>query len=61
MHGFVMHKKLYQKLKSVADPFEYMKYQKEQADKKFEEQRQNRITLKNKIKPKVNLYLLQIN
>jgi len=29
LHGYVMHKKLYNKLKNVANPFEYEQFHKE--------------------------------
>ena len=53
MHGYMMHIKMYNKLKDIHDPFAYEKYRKERITKKLEEDRQNRITLPKK-KPKVN-------
>lgn len=52
LHGFLMKIKMYNKLKSVNDPFAYEKYKQEQIKKKIEDQR-NRIIVPVK-KPKVN-------
>lgn len=51
MHGYIMHFKLYNKLKSLSDPFEYERFRKQKIQEKLEEKSKNRISLK-KIKGK---------
>lgn len=58
MHGFFMHAKLYARLQSVADPFAYDKWKKEQVKKKIADKRKSRITMQRRL-PKVNADLAQ--
>ncbi|KAJ4716803.1 Nucleolar protein 10-like [Melia azedarach] len=53
MHGFFVDYRLYKKAKALVDPFAYETYIEEQKQRKLEEQRASRITLKRKL-PKVN-------
>ncbi|XP_006423766.2 nucleolar protein 10 [Citrus clementina] len=53
MHGFFVDYRLYKKAKALVDPFAYESYIEEQKQKKLEQQRASRITLKRKL-PKVN-------
>lgn len=43
MHGFFVDIRLYRKAKSIADPFAYEQYRKDQVRKKIEEDRTNRV------------------
>ncbi|KAK7504031.1 hypothetical protein BaRGS_00004763 [Batillaria attramentaria] len=43
MHGFFVDIRLYRKAKSIADPFAYEEYRKDQVRKKIEEDRTNRV------------------
>lgn len=51
MHGFFVDFKLYEKAKSIANPFAYEEYKKKQIEAKFEAQRKTRISTS---LPKVN-------
>ncbi|XP_031281010.1 nucleolar protein 10-like [Pistacia vera] len=53
MHGFFIDYRLYKKAKAIADPFAYETHKEEQKQRKLEEQRASRITLKRKL-PNVN-------
>lgn len=53
MHGYLMHLKLYNKLKMVSEPFKYEAYRKEQVKEKLAKDTKERIVIKNKGK-KVN-------
>lgn len=53
MHGFFVDYRLYKKAKALVDPFAYDFYIEEQKQRKLEQQRASRITLKRKL-PKVN-------
>lgn len=53
MHGFFVDYRLYKKAKALMDPFAYDLYIEEQKQRKLEQQRASRITLKRKL-PKVN-------
>jgi ribosome biogenesis protein ENP2 len=53
MHGFFMDIRLYKQVRAALDPFEYKNYIKERVQKKLEEERSQRITIKRKT-PKVN-------
>ncbi len=53
MHGFFMDIRLYKQVRAALDPFEYKNYIKERVQKKLEEERSQRITIKRRT-PKVN-------
>lgn len=53
MHGYLIDMKLYYKLKSLAEPFDFNEYRKERVKKKMEEKAAERITIRKKL-PKVN-------
>ena len=53
MHGFFVDNRLYQKAKSVADPFAYETYRQKRIAQKMEEERKSRISLAKRL-PKVN-------
>ena len=53
MHGFFMHAKLHARLMSVADPFAYERWKKEQVQRKIKERRKSRITVRRRL-PAVN-------
>lgn len=53
MHGFFVDNRLYQKAKSIADPFAYETYRAKRVAEKLEEERKSRISVVRKL-PKVN-------
>ncbi|KAH7387446.1 hypothetical protein KP509_16G023700 [Ceratopteris richardii] len=53
MHGFFIDHRLYNKAKSMVDPFAYETYRKQRIQEKLDAERANRITIKRKL-PKVN-------
>ncbi|XP_037024308.1 nucleolar protein 10 [Bradysia coprophila] len=53
MHGFFIDIRLYNKARSVVEPFEFDKYRKEKVRQKIESSRPNRLTIKSNL-PKVN-------
>jgi ribosome biogenesis protein ENP2 len=57
MHGFFVDLRLYQKAKSIADPFEYEAHRRAQISAKMEKQRSSRISAVNRKVPKVNAAL----
>ncbi|EDO37775.1 predicted protein [Nematostella vectensis] len=57
MHGFFMDMRLYQKAKTIAEPFAYEEYRKKRIQEKIEEERANRVRLKKL--PKVNRSLAE--
>lgn len=56
MHGFFMDNRLYQRVKSVAEPFTYDEWKKSQRRKAIEEKKAQRINIRTK-QPKVNQQL----
>jgi len=60
MHGYFIEMRAYQKLLSVADPFAYERYRKEQISQKLNSLREKRIQLnETKALPKVNKDLVK--
>ncbi|XP_064605432.1 LOW QUALITY PROTEIN: nucleolar protein 10-like [Liolophura sinensis] len=57
MHGFFMDMRLYNKAKSIADPFAYEEYRKSKIREKIEHARENRVRLKKL--PRVNRMLAE--
>lgn len=57
MHGFFMDNRLYQRVKSVAEPFTYDEWKKSQRRKAIEEKKAQRINIRTK-QPKVNQQLV---
>ena len=53
MHGFFVDNRLYNKAKSISDPFAYETYKKKKIEEKLEEERKSRIGTAKKL-PKVN-------
>ncbi|KAI8105935.1 hypothetical protein M9434_000514 [Picochlorum sp. BPE23] len=53
MHGYFIDNRLYNKAKSIADPFAYETYKKKKIEEKLEEERKSRISAGKKL-PKVN-------
>eukprot|EP00257_Ricinus_communis_P005506 XP_002519773.2 nucleolar protein 10 [Ricinus communis] len=53
MHGFFIDYRLYKKVKSMVDPFAYEDYIEQQKQKKLDDSRASRITIRRKL-PKVN-------
>lgn len=53
MHGYFVDMRLYNKAKSVIEPFTFSKYRKEKIKQQIDEQRPNRLQIKSKL-PKVN-------
>lgn len=53
MHGFFMDNRLYNKARSISEPFAYDEYRKQKIQQKLEEQMATRITAPKKL-PKVN-------
>lgn len=53
MHGYFVDNRLYQKAKSIADPFAYEAYRQKRIEEKLEEERRSRISIIKKL-PKVN-------
>jgi ribosome biogenesis protein ENP2 len=58
MHGFFMDVRLYNKLLSIAQPFDYETYRKERIQAKLKEKEQSRIRVLKKV-PKVNKALAE--
>lgn len=53
MHGFFIDNRLFNKAKSIVDPFAYETYRQQRIQEKLDAERANRITIKRKL-PKVN-------
>ncbi|XP_055624870.1 nucleolar protein 10 [Toxorhynchites rutilus septentrionalis] len=58
MHGFFIDIRLYNKAKTIADPFAFERYRKEKIAKQIQETRPARLQLKSKL-PKVNAELVE--
>lgn len=59
MHGFFMDMKLYNRVRTVADPFAYEKYVESKVKEKIEANREGRITMKRRL-PNVNPGLAKV-
>uniref|UniRef100_A0A6B2KZ55 Uncharacterized protein n=1 Tax=Arcella intermedia TaxID=1963864 RepID=A0A6B2KZ55_9EUKA len=54
MHGYFIDVRLYNRMKSIANPDEYKEWRKEKIRQKMEEKRASRITIQRRVLPKVN-------
>ena len=59
LHGYLMHMKLYNKLKAKTEVFNYQEYQKEQVQKKLDDSTKSRISLQKSKKVAVNQELFE--
>ncbi len=59
MHGFFIDSRLYEKAKSIANPFAYEEYKKKMDQEKVEKERATRISIQRKRLPKINRELAE--
>ncbi|KXJ04778.1 Nucleolar protein 10, partial [Exaiptasia diaphana] len=57
MHGYFMDIRLYQKAKTIAEPFAFEEYRKRKIQEKIEEERENRVRIKKL--PRINRALAE--
>jgi ribosome biogenesis protein ENP2 len=54
MHGYFVDLRLYEKARSILNPFDYEDFKKSQVDAKIQKERESRISVSAKNRPKIN-------